>query len=173
MRTTLTWGLGFSIRTYDMGAPARTALALPFRLCQPRSRVPHASELRTRPLNRRPGCADSSCVRLRLLILALVAQLVSGCFVFDEIDKGNKLMEQNSGVQQKKKAEEAAAAQAAATKTGNAAEGEKKKGWWETARSISAADKAPTDDPHVRCDIEGKERFMVQSDCVTQGGRPL
>ena len=111
-------------------------------------------------------------MRLRLLALALVAQLVSGCFVFDEIDKGEKLMEENSGALQKKKAEQAAAAQAAATTTGNAAGGEKKKGWWETARSISAADKAPTDDPHVRCKIEGKERFMVQSDCLSQGGKP-
>src|SRR5262245_52143813 len=112
-------------------------------------------------------------LRLRLLALALVAQLASGCFVFDEIDKGEKLMEQNSGnLQQKKKAE--AAAVKAGTKTGSAAaEGDKKKSWWETARTISAEDKAPTDDPHVRCKLEGKERFMVQSDCVTQGGRPL
>ena len=127
-----------------------------------------------RPLNRRVGGADPSGMRLRLriLALALVAQLASGCFVFDEIDKGNKLMEENSGKLQQKQKEEAAAATAAA-KGGTTGEGEKKKSWWETARTISAADKAPTDDPHVRCSLGGKERFMVQSDCVSQGGRPV
>lgn len=110
-------------------------------------------------------------LRLRLLALALVAQLASGCFVFDELDKGNKIMEENSGKLQQKKAAEAAAAKAG-TKPGAPAEGEKKKSWWETARTISPEDKAPTDDPHVRCKLEGKERFMLQSDCVTQGGRP-
>jgi len=127
-----------------------------------------------RRLNRHPGPADPYGMRprLRLLALALAAQLVSGCFVFDEIDNGNKMMEQNSGkLQQEKKAEAAAAK--AGTKPGAPAEGEKKKSWWETARTISKEDKAPTDDPHVRCKLEGKERFMLQSDCVTQGGRPL
>jgi hypothetical protein len=114
-------------------------------------------------------------MRLRILALALAAQLVSGCFAFDEIDKGNKMMEQNSGALQQK-AKDAAAAKAAGAKAGataGAAEGDKKKSWWETARTISAEDKAPTDDPHVRCKLEGKERFMLQSDCVSQGGRPL
>jgi hypothetical protein len=111
-------------------------------------------------------------LRLRLLALALVALLASGCFVFDEIDQGEKLMEQNSGAIQKKKKQEAAAA-TAPSDAGQGAEGEKKKSWWETARTISPADKAPTDDPHVRCNLAGKERFMVQSDCVSQGGRPV
>ena len=112
-------------------------------------------------------------LRMRLIALALVAQLASGCFVFDELDKGEKLMDENSGkLQAKKKAEEAAAAAKAAP--GKAANpNEKKKSWWETARSISAEDKAPTDDPHVRCKVGGKELFMVQSDCVTQGGHPI
>jgi hypothetical protein len=128
----------------------------------------------TRRLNRRRKRADPTPMRhlrLRLLALALTAQLASGCFVFDEIDKGEKLMEENSGALQQKAKEEAAAK--AGPKKGQPAEGEKKKSWWETARTISAADKPETDDPHIRCRIEGKERFMVQSDCVSQGGRPL
>ena len=111
-------------------------------------------------------------MRLRLLALALVAQLVSGCFVFDELDKGNKILDQNSATRNDKvKAKEAEAAKAAAP--GKQADPKaEKKSWWERARTISAADKAPTDDPHVRCRIQGKERFMLQSDCVTQGGQP-
>jgi hypothetical protein len=112
-------------------------------------------------------------MRLHVLAVALVAQLASGCFVFDEIDKGDKLMEQNSGTLQQKKAEAATAAASGGAKAAGGAEGEKKKGWWETARTISAADKAPSDDPHVRCSLGGKERFMVQSDCLSQGGRPV
>jgi hypothetical protein len=111
-------------------------------------------------------------MRLRLLALALAAQIASGCFVFDELDKGEKILDESSPTRNaaaKKKAEEAAAKAA----PGQPADpNQKKKSWWETARTLSKADKAPSDDPHVRCRIEGRERFMLQSDCLTQGGKP-
>ena len=102
-------------------------------------------------------------LRTRVVVLALVAQLASGCFVFDELDKHSAT--RNDAV----KAKQAAAAK---TAPGKPAEGEKKKSWWEGARSLSMAEKAPTEDPHVRCRVDGKETFMVQSDCVSQGGQP-
>ena len=107
-------------------------------------------------------------MRLRLLALALVAQLASGCFVFDELDKGNQILDASSPTRNEA-AKKAAAAKAAEAKPADPKE--KKKNWWETARSLSSADKAPSNDPHVRCRIEGKERFMLQSDCLTQGGK--
>jgi hypothetical protein len=109
-------------------------------------------------------------LRTRVVLLALVAQLASGCFVFDELDKGSKELDKHSATRN----DAAKAKQAAAAKTapGKPAEGEKKKSWWEGARSLSMAEKAPTDDPHVRCRVDGKETFMVQSDCVSQGGQP-
>jgi len=112
-------------------------------------------------------------LRLRLVALGLAAQLLSGCFVFDELDKGNKILDQHSPTRN----DAAKAKQAEAAKTAAAAPGKpgdpnaKKKSWWETARSISAADKPQTDDPHVRCRVDGKVLFMLQSDCMTQGGR--
>lgn len=111
-------------------------------------------------------------MRLRLLALALVAMLASGCFVFEELEKGDKILDAHSPTRSaaaKKKAEEEAAA--AGKQPADA--GEKKKNWWETARTLSSAEKKPSEDPHVRCRLDGKERFMLQSDCLTQGGKPV
>lgn len=112
-------------------------------------------------------------LRLRLAALALVASLGSGCFVFDELDKGNKILDEHSPTRNaaaKKKQEEAAKAAAPAKAEDPNAP---KKSWWERARTISAADKPQSDDPHVRCQLRGKERYMTQSDCLTQGGKLL
>jgi hypothetical protein len=127
---------------------------------------------RARPLNRRARRADPFPMRLRtrVVLLALVAQLATGCFVFDELDKGNQELDRHSATRNEKAKEKAAAAAKAAP--GKPAEGDKKKSWWESARSLSMAEKAPSDDPHVRCRVDGKETFMVQSDCVSQGGQP-
>lgn len=111
-------------------------------------------------------------MRLRLLALALVAQLVSGCFVFEEIDKGNAIMDAASPTRNEAARKKAEAAAATGAPGKPADPNEKKKSWWDGARTLSSAEKAPSEDPHVRCRIEGKERFMLQSDCLTQGGKP-
>jgi hypothetical protein len=110
-------------------------------------------------------------LRLRLVALALVALLASGCFVFDELDKGSKELDKHSATRNDKvKKQEAAAAKAAGPAKAEDPNA-KQKTWWERARTISAADKPQTDNPHVRCKVQGKELFMLQSDCVSQGGR--
>lgn len=119
-------------------------------------------------------------LRVRLVALALVAQLASGCFVFDELDKGNKELDAHSPIRNKAaKEKEAKAAAAAAPATAKGKDGkpldpkERSRLWWQSARSLSTAEKEPSDDPHVRCKISGKERFMLQSDCASQGGKLL
>ncbi|HVN40708.1 MAG TPA: hypothetical protein VMW19_21280 [Myxococcota bacterium] len=109
-------------------------------------------------------------LRTRVVVLALVAQLTSGCFVFDELDKGNKELDHYSAARNEKAREKQAEAAKAAP--GQPEQGEKKKNWWETARSLSVAEKTPSDNPHVRCRVGGKDTFMLQSDCVSQGGQP-
>ena len=113
-------------------------------------------------------------MRLRLLALALVALLGSGCFVFEELDHGNEIMDSHSA--KRKNAAQASTEAAAAKPNAANQEGtpeEQQKKWWASATSLSTADQAPKDDPHVRCKIEKKERFMLRSDCLTQGGKLL
>ena len=135
-------------------------------------------------LNRAGAGADSPLMRLRLRLvaLALVAQLASGCFVFDEIDKGNKELDAHSPTRNKAAKEKEAKATAAAAAAQPGAKGkdgkpldpkERSRLWWQSAHSLSTAEKEPTDNPHVRCKISGKERFMLQSDCASQGGKVL
>jgi hypothetical protein len=118
-------------------------------------------------------------LRLRLLALALVAQLATGCFVFDELDQGDKIMDAHSPTRSKAAKEKAAAEAKAAAGAPKGKDGkpldpkERSRLWWQSARSLSTAEKEPSENPHVRCRIDGKERFTTQSDCASQGGKVL
>jgi hypothetical protein len=104
---------------------------------------------------------------VRVILLLAVCLLGSGCFVFDEIDAGQAIMEKNSP---KKPAAEAEGAKPgeAAKPTGSA--------WWSSARSIDTgpAHTADAGDPNapVACKIAGGARFMRRGDCLSQGGQP-
>lgn len=95
----------------------------------------------------------------RIALLALCV-CVSGCFVFDELDAGEKIMEQNAAA----KPAAAPAAPAAAHQTGS--------GWWANAKSLSDTPADAGANPAVACTIGGSTRFMRKSDCLSQGGRP-
>lgn len=127
------------------------------------------------PLNPRAPRADSFPMRLRLFAVLLVAFLASGCFVFDELDKGNKILDNNfshhAGEQAKDK--EPATANAKGGKPNPDDPKEKAKSWWQSAHTLSRADEKPSKDPNVKCDIGGKVRFSRQSNCVSQGGKVL
>jgi hypothetical protein len=117
-------------------------------------------------------------MRLRLLVLLLVALQGSGCFAFDELDKGNAILDAHSPTRNKNAVEHAA--QAAGETPGKPGTGDPKldpkareKAWWGGARSLSSADAKPSSDPNVRCRIAGSVRFTRQTDCLTQGGTVL
>lgn len=95
--------------------------------------------------------------RSALLVLCV---LLSGCFVFDELDAGQKIMEQNAPA--KPAAEPAPPG--AAHQTGS--------GWWANAKSLRDTPAEPGNNPAVACAIGGSTRFMRKSDCLSQGGRP-
>ena len=101
----------------------------------------------------RPGMIP----RIALLVICVC---VSGCFVFDELDAGEKIMEQNAPA----KPAAAPAQPAAAPQTGS--------GWWANAKSLSDTPADSGADPAVACEIGGSMRFMRKSDCLSQGGRP-
>ena len=109
---------------------------------------------------------------------------LSGCFVLDELDKGDALIEQHSvGWRAKQKREASEATTAAAEEPAsdfNWKFWEKKKtdptlrehlsDWWSKATEVKSAT-SDTDDPIVRCSIGEKVHFTRQSDCNLRRGR--
>src|SRR5262245_21997667 len=100
---------------------------------------------------------------VRPLALLIACLFASGCFVFDELDKGGKIMDKNFS---KKPAEAPAPAETGAAPKRGA-------GWWANAKAISGP---PTDDdgknPVVACGVGKATKFMRKSDCLSQGGHP-
>lgn len=121
-------------------------------------------------------------MRRARILAALVALLVasaslSGCYVLDELDKGQAELDRYSSANNKKKA---AAAKAQADGGAGSAEADGKPAgasWWSHARSLNTApgaEQAKADDPDavVRCELGGSTGFMRRGDCLSQGGRP-
>ncbi len=95
----------------------------------------------------------------RVIPLLLCCLFASGCFVFDELEAGDKVLDQlGPGKNAAAPAQPAPAPQAGA-------------GWWANAKSIGDTP-ADTRDPAVACTIGGSMRFMRRSDCLSQGGQP-
>jgi len=111
-----------------------------------------------------------------LLVVALLASLCQGCFVFDEIDKGQALMDQHSPRAREKKAQEekakadASATRASAKQEEGTLEGLRK--CWEKKREPAPPQRDPSDVP-VRCQIGGSMHFTRKSDCTLRGGRVI
>lgn len=116
----------------------------------------------------------------RLASILLSALWFSGCFIADEIRKGDSLIEQHSvGWREKKKgiekaAEEAAKAEAAeeTERAQNAGPGVKDKlsDWWRETVDEEPA-KTNSNDKIVSCRIGGKVQFLRESDCQIRRGR--
>jgi hypothetical protein len=96
---------------------------------------------------------------IRKIALLVICVCASGCFVFDELDAGEKIMEQNAAVKPAAPAQPTAAHQ-----TGS--------GWWANAKSLSDTPAEPSSDPAIACMVGKSMRFMRKSDCLSQGGRP-
>ena len=109
----------------------------------------------------------------RLVALVLACCVCQGCFAFDEIDKGQKILKKHSP--RVREAQQAQAAAPAATKkeeegwldrAGQLAGGVKQ--WW-AGRSDRTPERDPDDVP-VPCEIDGRMQFMRKSDCAIRGG---
>ena len=114
----------------------------------------------------------------RLLAITLVAGLCQGCFVFEEIDKGQAMLDGHSG--RKVQAEKAAREPGRASARGAGQEEqswiatwtEKAEGWWQEAWQRKPPERDP-DDTVVRCRLGETTRFTRKSDCLIAGGRIL
>ncbi len=114
----------------------------------------------------------------RLVLIALASFWLTGCFVLEELRKGDELIEQHSSRWRKKKEAEQArqieAAAAKAAKAGPPIEWAKTKDkladWWEEATEEQPIEPDPNDHI-VGCEVKGKVRFTRKSQCEIYGGR--
>lgn len=98
----------------------------------------------------------------------LGAALCWGCFVFDELEEGEKLMEQlgpGKGAAQTT-APEPAPAHAGSDEPGVL---ERLGAWWDEATAPEPVGPDP-DDRIVACWVDGTTQFMRESDCQLRGG---
>jgi hypothetical protein len=108
---------------------------------------------------------------MRSVLVALTAVfLLSGCFVWEELEQGEAILDAHSPNRNKRKQEEEAAAKATeAENTPTAAQ--RAAEWWDSARSIGPRpDDKPDADPMVSCRLGGATRFTKRSDCLARGG---
>jgi hypothetical protein len=116
----------------------------------------------------------------RLAAILLSSLWLSGCFIADEIRKGDALIEQHSvGWREKKKGvqkaeEESAKAEAdtQSRRARNAGPGVKDKlsDWWRETVDEEPVKSNPND-KIVSCNIGGKQQFLRESDCQLRRGR--
>ena len=116
----------------------------------------------------------------RLVLIALASFWLTGCFVLEELRKGDEIIEQHSSRWRKRKAAEETAqeeaAQAKASKAGPIVDWKKAKGqlaeWWEEAIEEEPIEPDP-DDHIIRCEFNGQVRFTRKSQCEIRGGRTI
>ncbi len=112
----------------------------------------------------------------RLVLIALASFCLSGCFVFEEIRKGNEILDSHASPARRAKEAEHAAEEAAAdaANSGPPIEWAKAKDrlseWWDEAIEEDPIEPEPND--HIiSCEFKGKVRFTRRSQCELQGGR--
>jgi hypothetical protein len=96
----------------------------------------------------------------RVIVLLLACVFASGCFVFDELDKSEKIMDDLSP------------AKPAAAPAENAPAAQGGAGWWTNAKSLSGLPAGDGESQVVACAIGKTTKFMRKGDCLSQGGHP-
>jgi hypothetical protein len=114
-------------------------------------------------------------MRSAAFLLALLL-LAPGCFVFDELEAGRKIMEQHSP---KTAEQREAASKKVASSTGGKQDEEgmlERVQGWLAQRKADAERAKPTvhsEDVPVRCEIRGRMQFLRKFDCQLRGGREV
>ena len=105
--------------------------------------------------------------------ILLIACLTQGCFVWEELEKGEALMEAH-----RPKNLDDAKPPAPARRTDKEEPGmlaslsESLQDWWTSESEPSAPQRDPADVP-VRCEIDGRTQYTRKTDCMLRGGRIL
>jgi hypothetical protein len=118
----------------------------------------------------------------RLAAILLSSLWLSGCFIFEEIRKGDALIEQHSsGWREKKKSMQQAETEAAKAEaetqtlqTQNTGPGvqDKLSDWWRETVEEGPV-KTDSSDKIISCQIGGKFQFLRESDCQLRRGRAI
>ena len=107
---------------------------------------------------------------LRLVVLALTTILGLGCFVLDELDSAEDLMDHPGFAdKQQKKKKSAAPEQPQAAPEKSHADRPSVGEWWKKTRSLTSGEVA---DEFVKCEVDGTMQFMRRPDCLARGGKP-
>jgi hypothetical protein len=111
---------------------------------------------------------------LRRISCVLIAGLCWGCFVFDEIDAGQKWMDDHSP-NAERRGEEAPPATALASARKPKSEpgmGDKLKQWW---AKVTEPPPPPPDpnDVIVRCQLGAATHFTRKNECLLRGGKVI
>ena len=114
---------------------------------------------------------------LRLFLTLLASACLSGCFVLEELESGDAIIEQHSvGLRQQRNDAAEAEAEALAAKPPpglvpkKPGVGDKLQALWRDALEEAR----PTPDPSdvvVQCEVAGSVLFSRKSDCQLRGGR--
>ena len=108
----------------------------------------------------------------RLLLILLIACLTQGCFVWEELEKGEAIMDAHRPRNLDDEKESEAAAPAKDEPNLIASVSETLQEWWASATEPSAPERDPGDIP-VRCEVDGRMQFTRKSDCRLRGGTIL
>ena len=101
---------------------------------------------------------------LRVLGFALLAAALSGCWVLDELDEGNKKMDLFMA---KKPGDEAPAEEAPA-----APKGPRAADYFANQKNARTFTPGTTSTEIVSCKLKSGTQFMKQEDCINRGGVP-
>jgi hypothetical protein len=110
----------------------------------------------------------------QVLALALVTVLGLGCFVFDELDAAENLLDSPSFSNEKTKQpgkprQPDPPPQPEAAPEKRLADRPSVGEWWKKTRSLSSGE---VSDEFVKCELGGKTQFMRRPDCLARGGTP-
>jgi len=111
----------------------------------------------------------------RLAACLLAAALASGCFAFDEIDKGTEVLDQHYGKAAKKRQGETPEEPAEAPSPMARLRGWAEEQWASLRHQAKALEEGSSPPPHpddtlVACSLDGTTRFMRKFDCQLRGG---
>jgi hypothetical protein len=104
-------------------------------------------------------------MRIRVLGVALLASALSGCWVLDELDEGNRKLDLYTG---KGMAVEREEEPAAPTRGGRQRIGD----YFASQKNARTLTPGQVSGEIVSCKLGGGTQFMKQSECVSRGGVP-
>lgn len=105
-------------------------------------------------------------MRFRVLGMAFLAAALSGCWVFDELDEGNKKIEMytsKAGMAVEPEAEPVAVPSGKRQRIGDYFANQK------NARTLTPGQ---ISSDIVSCNLDGGTQFMKQAECLSRGGVP-